>query len=149
MGSFFTCKTCNTRAYLQEQKDELSFPQNITCNNCNSTNSFLIHEVKQERYDLSCPFCVKKFYIRKTPIINVDCPYCNSFLQITNEGNVSLIQEGQKPTDNSDNTVAGGLGGLFLGALLGGPAGAVVGALAGAALGSSTVKEAKYRDHYL
>lgn len=144
MGSFFTCKSCGTNAYLHEQKDELTFPQGLICHNCGQTNSYYAYEVQQERYDFSCGFCNNRFYIRKTPPIDVTCPHCHSLLQITSDGAILIIRNGTLPESRTNDSLLGALGGLVLGGALAGGAGALAGAIIGASLGSRGTLEAIY-----
>lgn len=145
MGSFFTCKSCGSNLYLRQQKDELTFPKILMCSICRKSNSYQSYEVQQERYDFSCPVCNGRFFIRRTPPLQVRCPHSNSLLYVNSDGSISVLQIGKPPTTTKGGTGGGALGGLLLGALLGGPAGALLGALAGAALGSSAdVKEGRY-----
>jgi hypothetical protein len=145
MGSFFICKSCHNNTYLVQQKEELLFPQSITCALCAKTNIYLEYEVQQERYDLSCPICKGRFFIRRMPPITIKCPHSNSLLYVSSDGSISVVRSGTQPTTTRGGTVTGALGGLVLGALLAGTEGAFLGTLAGAALGStSDVKEAIY-----
>ncbi len=145
MGSFLICKSCHNNVYLLQQKDELSFPHFIQCSICGQTNEYVEYEVQQERYDLSCPFCNGRFFIRRMPPIRVICPHSNSLLYVSSDGSTSVLRRGSMPMTTRGGTTAGALGGLILGGLLAGAEGAILGTLTGAAIGSSSdVIEAQY-----
>jgi hypothetical protein len=145
MGSLFTCKSCQYRTYLVKQKEELIFPEQIQCPLCGEINEYLENEIQQERYDLTCPICNGRFFIRKMPPIKVRCPHSNSLLYISSDGSISVIECGTQSTTIRQGTVGGAVGGLILGGLIAGGEGALLGTLTGAVLGSAfDVKEAKY-----
>lgn len=144
MGSFFTCKSCKINGYLQQQKEELQFPQSIHCNSCGNDNSHQTYEVKQERYDFSCSFCYNPFFIRRNTPINVHCPHCSSSLNVNYEGQIIILQQGERPESRTNDSLIGAIGGLILGGAIGGGAGAVAGAILGASLGSRGSQEAIY-----
>ena len=145
MGSLFTCKSCQYRVYLITQKEELVFPEQIRCPLCGEIREYLEYEIQQERYDLTCPVCKGRFFIRKLPPIKVICPYSSSLLYIRSDGNISIMEVGSPPATTRQGTVGGALGGMVLGGLIAGGGGALLGTLTGAVLGSAfDVKEAKY-----
>jgi hypothetical protein len=108
-------------------------------------NKYSEYEVQQERYDLSCPVCKGRFYIRMTPPIEIMCPHSKSVLQVYSDGSISVIQAGIQPATTHGGKVIGALGGLLVGALIAGSPGALLGSLAGVALGSiGDIREATY-----
>lgn len=145
MGCHARCKNCNSNLYIQEQKNELSFPIQITCFTCGQPKSYQNYELTQERHDYKCNFCQKSFHILKSPPLSVFCPHCDSNIYINSDGSLTLFSEGTMPS--KETAAAGGLiGGAAIGSLFG-PAGTIVGGLLGAALGyQGTSKEAKYQD---
>lgn len=145
MGCYARCKSCNTNLYLQEQKDQLRFPTQITCFTCSLSNTYYVYEVTQEIHDYKCPFCKKNFFTRRPPPLSVLCPHSKSSLYINSDGSIMLLQNGALPTKESD-AVGGALIGGLIGALLG-PEGALLGALLGGGLAyQGQKKEAIYQD---
>src|ERR1041385_5939973 len=109
MGSFFICKYCHNNAYSIQQKYEFQFPQSIPCNICGKINICTEYEVQQERYDLSCPICDGRFFIRKMPPISVKCPHSYSSLHISSDGSISVIEAGSRPTTTRGGSIAGAI----------------------------------------
>ena len=145
MGSFFICKSCHQHSYLYLQKEGLSFPQPIICNVCGKTNTYLQYEVQQERYDLTCPICDGRFFIRRMPPITARCPHSHSLLHIGSDGKMIVLEPGIQPATTRGSTFTAALAGLVFGALLAEGAGALLGTVAGAVLGASAdVREAQY-----
>lgn len=145
MGSFFICKSCHQNAYLYSQKEDLSFPQPVTCGVCGKTNTYVQYEVQQERYDLTCLICNGRFFIRKMPPITVRCPHSGSLLHISSDVRITVLERGIQPATAQSATVTGALAGLVLGTLLAEGAGAILCTVAGALLGDGVdVKEARY-----
>lgn len=145
MGCYARCKNCNSNLYLQQQKENLTFPVTITCYACNNSRVYTVYEITQERHDYNCLFCKKSFFIKRSPPISVSCPHCKSDSYINSDGSLNLLRAGTMPAREQD--AAGGLvGGAIIGALFG-PAGAILGGLLGAALGHSGLsREATYHD---
>lgn len=142
MGSLFTCKSCGYKVYLITQKEELVFPEQIQCPLCGEIREYLEYELQQERYDLTCPVCKGRFFIRKLPPIRVRCPHSNSLLYVRSDGNISIIEIENPPVTTRQGAVGGALGGMVLGGLIAGGEGALLGTLSGAVLGSAfDVKE--------
>jgi DNA-directed RNA polymerase subunit RPC12/RpoP len=106
MGSFFVCKSCGNNIYLYEQKEELFFPHPIRCNMCGNTNAYLEYEIQQERYDLTCPICNGRFFIRRMPPTTVRCPHSNSLLHVSSDASISVLQAGIQPITSRGGTVA-------------------------------------------
>jgi len=145
MGCYARCKHCNSNLYLIEQKTELTFPVDITCNICMKSSRYLNYEVTQERHDYQCIFCKKNFFITRSPPSQIKCPHCLSSLYISSDGLMSIIEEGTLP-ERQSNALGGILGGALIGSLLG-PSGAILGGLLGGALGYQGLsKEAIYED---
>ena len=147
MGSYARCKSCNSNLYLLEQKNELTFPTNVTCNICGNANNYQNYELTEERHDYQCSFCKKNFFIKRSPAIPVKCPHCTSSLYISSDGIVSTMIEGIQP-DKQSSALGGILGGALVGSLFG-HGGALVGGLLGGALGyQGLTREALYENGF-
>jgi len=145
MGCYTRCKSCNANLYISQQKETFPLSFYLTCNICFRQNTYLNHELTEERHDYQCSFCKNQFFIKRSPPLSVSCPHCRSNIYINYDGTITLILQGTLP-DKSKGTVGGLLGGAAVGAIFG-PEGAIIGGILGALLGSqSTSKEAIYND---
>lgn len=145
MGSYLRCKFCNSNLYLLEQKDELNFPYEVTCNICFNKNVYYQYEITQEKHSYKCSFCSRPFFITKSPPLQVECPHCSSNIYINSDSSLSIIVEGTKPTRDGE-TLGGLVGGAAIGSLFG-PVGTLLGGLLGAVLGhEGLANEAIYLD---
>jgi hypothetical protein len=139
MGVFVTCRTCNSKVYLQvTSRSNLSLSFNVRCPFCAAEHTFYQNEAVEEKWDFTCPVCSGRFFTRSPPPRRIRCPHCFSLVTVDESGGFTVHERGQAPVPPpGTRPAAGAFGGALLGGVLAGPIGALLGLIFGGALGAS------------
>jgi len=123
--------------HLDRSKEALPPSFELSCPYCGYSSSYSSLEAIEERWEFSCPTCNRRFFIRKSPPINVICPHCASSLHIGGDGSLYVTAPGRPPSGPPAASVAGATIGSLVGAIVAGPIGALIGLIAGGGLGAA------------
>ena len=142
LGVFVRCRQCGHNIHLDTNKADLPLVFRPICPYCGHTENYRRLEAIEERWEFNCPFCSRRFFIRRSPPITVRCPHCSSVILISSDGNMTILEHGQLPPVGTAVAAGAVIGGL-IGGVVAGPIGALLGLMAGGALGAaSSVLEA-------